>query len=145
MKRVLTVAVAGAILASAATAPAIAHHSAAMFDMDKTISVAGTVKDFQYTNPHSWLIVVAPGPGGTEVEWSFEAEGPSTLLRNGIKKSSLPAGEKVTVRTHPMKDGRPAGAWIDLTKGDGTVLDPHGAPPPGAPGAPGAGATAPSK
>jgi hypothetical protein len=144
MKRVLFVAMAATIVGAAATTPAMAHHSAAMFDMDKTISVSGTVKDFQYTNPHSWLIVMAPGPGGKDVEWSFEAEGPSTLLRNGIKKSSLPAGEKVTVRTHPMKDGRPAGAWIDLTKGDGTVLDPHGGVPAGAPGA-GAAAPAPAK
>ncbi len=139
MNRVYVGAVAGLILAAAATTPALAHHSAAMFDMDKTISVKGTVKDFQYTNPHSWLIVVAPGADGKDVEWSFEAEGPSTLLRNGIKKSSLPAGEKVTVRTHPMKDGRPAGAWIDLTRGDGTVLDPHGGVP--AEAAPGAGAS----
>jgi hypothetical protein len=126
MKRVFFGAVAGTIVAAAATTPALAHHSAAMFDMDKTISVSGTVKEFQYTNPHSWLVVVAPGADGKDVEWSFEAEGPSTLLRVGIKKSSLPPGEKVTVRTHPMKDGRPAGAWIDVTKADGTVLNPTG-------------------
>jgi hypothetical protein len=131
MKRAFLNTIAGTILAAAAIAPAVAHHSSAMFDMAKTISVSGTVKDFQYTNPHSWLLVVAAGPDGKDVEWSFEAEGPSTLLRSGIKKSSLPPGEKVTVRTHPMKDGRPAGAWIDLTKSDGTKLDPHGGPPAG--------------
>jgi hypothetical protein len=125
-------AVVGTILAAAAAAPALAHHSAAMFDMEKTVSLTGVVKDFQYTNPHSWLIVVVPGADGKDVEWSFEAEGPSTLLRNGIKKSSLPAGEKVTMRAHPMKDGRPAGSWIDLTNSQGKVIDPHGPPPPGA-------------
>lgn len=125
MKKVLLGAAAGTILV-AATTPALAHHSAAMFDMDKTVSLSGVVKDFQYTNPHSWLIVMVKGADGKDVEWSFEAEGPSTLLRSGIKKSSLPAGEKITMRTHPMKDGRPAGLWIDLTKGDGSIIDPHG-------------------
>jgi hypothetical protein len=129
MNKVSLGAVAGTILMAGAMAPAVAHHSAAMFDMDKTVSLTGVVKDFQYTNPHSWLIVAVPGADGKEVDWSFEAEGPSTLLQNGIKKSSLPPGEKVTVRTHPMKDGRPAGAWIDLTDSKGKVVDPHGPPP----------------
>jgi Family of unknown function (DUF6152) len=113
---------------------AMAHHSAAMFDMEKEVTVKGTVKDFQYTNPHSWLIVVAPGPGGKDVEWSFETEGPSTLLRAGIKRSSVMVGDKVSMTTHPMKDGRPAGQWLVLTKSDGTILSPRGAPkaPPAA-------------
>ena len=128
MKKLMLGAAAGAILVAAA-APALAHHSAAMFDMEKPITLSGVVKDFQYTNPHSWLVVMVPGADGKEVEWSFEAEGPSTLLRAGIKKSTLPAGEKVTMHTFPMKDGRPAGLWIDLTKSDGTVISPRPAPP----------------
>jgi hypothetical protein len=113
-----------------AVSAAVAHHSAAMFDMEKEITVNGTVKDFQYTNPHSWLIVVTPGPDGKDIVWSFETEGPSTLERAGIKRSSLQAGDKVSVKTHPMKDGRTAGTWLTLTKSDGTVLQPRGAPPP---------------
>lgn len=135
MKRSVVRAVVGVCLVAGATTPVLAHHSAAMFDLEKEVSVHGTVKEFQYTNPHSWLIVVAPGADGKDVEWSFEAEGPSTMMRAGIKKSSLLPGEKVTVRTHPMKDGRPAGSWISLTKGDGTVLAPRGPVPEGPPAA----------
>lgn len=114
-----------AILGQGVGQVAIAHHSFAMFDMDMEVTVQGTVKDFQYTNPHSWLIISVPNTDGTQVDWSFESEGPSTLLRAGIRRSSLVAGEKVTVRTHPMRDGRPGGSWIAVTKEDGTILNPH--------------------
>lgn len=101
-----------------------------MFDSSKEITVQGTVKDFQYTNPHSWLVVSVPDASGKVTDWSFEAEGPSSLLRAGIKKSSLPAGEKVTVKGHPLRDGRPGASLMNVTKADGTVLNPRGAPPP---------------
>jgi hypothetical protein len=128
MKKQIFSALIGAGLAIGVAAPAMAHHSAAMFDQTKEVSIQGTVKEFQYTNPHSWLMVVAPGTDGKDVEWGFEAEGPSTLLRAGIKKSSLNPGDKVTVKAHPMKDGRPAGQWMNATKADGTVLTPRPAP-----------------
>ncbi len=123
----------GLIAAIALVPLAYAHHSGAMFDMQKEITLQGTVKDFQYTNPHSWLIVLVKDKNGAEVEWSFETEGPSTLLQAGIKRSSLQPGDKVTVKTHPMKDGRPAGTWNVVTKSDGTTLTPRApVPPPGA-------------
>jgi len=100
-----------------------AHHSAAMFDMSKTVTLQGTVKEFQYTNPHSWLQVLVPSPDGKTVEWGFETEGPSTLLRVGIKLKTFQPGDKVTIVAHPMRDGRPAGAWISATKADGTVYN----------------------
>ena len=136
MRTPLTLA---AVLVAAAAAPALAHHSFAMFDMNRQITVTGTLKDFQYTNPHSWVIVVAPGPDGKQAEWGFESEGPSTLLRSGIKHSSLTPGDKVTALAYPMRDGRPAGSLIKITKADGTVLTFRGGPPPagvqvGAPG-----------
>ena len=108
--------------------PAVAHHSGSMFDPTKTVTIEGTVKEFQYTNPHSWLEVVVAQPDGKMVEWGFEAEGPSTLLRAGIKAKSLVPGEKVTVVGHPMKDGRTAGSLMTVTKADGTVLSPRGKP-----------------
>jgi hypothetical protein len=123
---------AAVILAS----PALAHHSAAMFDHDKKVTLQGTVKEFQYTNPHSWLQVMVTGPDGKAVEWGFEAEGPSTLLRAGIKAKSFVPGEKVTIVANPMKDGRPAGALITATKADGTVFSPRPSGPAG--GAPAA-------
>lgn len=132
MKHIVLGASAGLLLTAAAGA-ALAHHSAAMFDATKQVTVQGTIKEFQYTNPHSWLIVSVPDASGKVTDWSFEAEGPSTLLRAGIKKSSLPAGEKVTVRGRPMRDGRPAGSLMDVTKADGTVLSPRPGPRPAAP------------
>jgi len=134
-KLLIGLAVSAASLAGLST-PALAHHSAAMFDHDKKVTLQGTVKEFQYTNPHSWLQVMVPGADGKSTEWGFEAEGPSTLLRAGIKASSFKPGDKVTVVANPMKDGRPAGSLIQVTKADGTVLSPRPAGPTAPPVAP---------
>jgi Family of unknown function (DUF6152) len=117
-----------AIFLAAAGTSVPAHHSAAMFDMSKTFTVQGTVKEFQYTNPHSWLQVLVVSPDGKTVEWGFETEGPSTLLRVGIKAKTFLPGDKVTIVAHPMRDGRPAGSWISATKADGTVFNLRPAP-----------------
>ena len=123
---------------AALAAPAFAHHSAAMFDHEKKVTLQGTVKEFQFTNPHSWLQVMVTGPDGKATEWGFEAEGPSTLLRAGIKAKTFQPGDKVTIVANPMKDGRPAGALISATKADGTVFSPRPAGPAGGAGAPAA-------
>jgi hypothetical protein len=104
------------VAAVAVGGQAVAHHSIAMFDMKKEVTITGTVKEFQYTNPHSWLYVVGADEAGKQGEWGFEAEGPSTLLRSGIKKSSLAAGDKVVVKGHPMRDGRTAAALMSVEK-----------------------------
>src|ERR1700680_429727 len=101
------------------SAPALAHHSVAMFDMTKNMTIQGTVKEFQFTNPHSWLQVMVTGADGMTVQWDFEAQGPSSLLRVGIKAKTFMPGDKVTVVVHPMKDGRSAGALITVTAADG--------------------------
>jgi hypothetical protein len=120
-----------AISTLAIAVPAMAHHSAAMFDHDKKVTLTGIVKEFQYTNPHSWIQVMIPGADGKQVQWGFEAEGPSTLLRAGIKASTFRPGDKVTIVANPMKDGRPAGALISATKADGSVFSPRPSGPPG--------------
>jgi hypothetical protein len=98
------------------TLPAQAHHSGAMFDDTKEVTVTGTVKEFQYTNPHSWLIVDVKDKDGKVTTWGFEAEGPSTLMRAGIRASDLPPGTQITITGRPMRDGRPAAAWIKATR-----------------------------
>jgi hypothetical protein len=128
MSKALTIVAGLAALASAA--PALAHHSFAMFDQSKQISISGTVKDFQYTNPHSWVIVTVLGADGKQTDWGFESEGPSTLLRSGIKHSSISPGDKVTATAVPMRDGRPAGSLIKITKADGSVVTFRAGPPP---------------
>jgi hypothetical protein len=125
MSKTKRIGLAGAA-ALAFAAPALAHHSTAMFDSSKTIEVQGTVKEFQYTNPHSWLIVDVENEDGTTTSWGFEAEGPGTLMRRQIGKNTLPVGMEVTVRGNPHVDGRPAAAWVDVTLADGTVLSPRG-------------------
>jgi hypothetical protein len=119
-----------ALCLTALASPALAHHSFAMFDRSKQVSISGVVKEFQYTNPHSWVIVDVAGADGKQTEWGFESEGPSTLLRAGIKHSSLNPGDKVTAVAYPMRDGRPAGSLISVTKADGSVLTFRAGPPP---------------
>lgn len=111
-------------LAAAAT-PAFAHHSAVMFDDQKEVTVTGVVKEFQYTNPHSWLLVDVKNEDGSVTTWGFEAEGPSTLTRAGIRKSDFSPGTELTISGHPMRDGRPAAAWTTATRGDGKKFDPR--------------------
>jgi len=98
------------------TLESAAHHSGAMFDDTKEVTVTGKVKEFQYTNPHSWLLVDVEEPGGQVTTWGFEAEGPSTLIRAGIRKSDFQAGTEVTISGRPMRDGRPAAAWTRATR-----------------------------
>ena len=105
-----------ALALTAVAVPAIAHHSSAMFDDKKEITVTGVVKEFQYTNPHSWLLVDVKGPDGKVTTWGFEAEGPSTLQRAGIRKGDLAPGMPITITGHPMRDGRPAAAWVRATR-----------------------------
>jgi hypothetical protein len=102
-----------------------AHHAASMFDNQKEVTITGVVKDFQYTNPHSWLLVDATNKDGSVTTWGFEAEGPSTLMRAGIRKTDLAPGTKVSVTAHPMKNGQPAGAWMKAVRDDGMVFDPR--------------------
>lgn len=105
------------------TSQAVAHHSGEMLEHERTVTLTGIVKEFRYINPHSWLIVDIQNDGGTTTTWGFEAEGPQDLMHGGVCKSDLPPGEKVTITGHPVRDGRPAAAWLSLVKEDGTLLN----------------------
>ena len=105
--------------------PGIAHHSGAMFEKVKTITVEGVVKQFQYTNPHSWLLVDVKNKDGSVTTWGFEAEGPSTLQRAGIRPSDFAVGTKLKITGHPMRDGSPAAAWVEATRADCKRFDPR--------------------
>ena len=114
-----------AVIASVAV-PVLAHHSATMFESEKTITVEGVVKQFQFTNPHSWLLVDVKDKNGKVTTWGFEAEGPSTLQRAGIRPSDFAAGTKLKITGHPMKDGSPAAIWVDAVRvTDGKRFDPR--------------------
>jgi hypothetical protein len=105
--------------------PGVAHHSGAMFESVKTITVDGVVKEFQYSNPHSWLLVDVKNKNGSTTTWGFEAEGPSTLQRAGIRPSDFKPGTKLKITGHPMKDGSPAALWVDAVREDGKRFDPR--------------------
>ena len=109
-------------------APAGAHHSFAMFDMDRTASIAGTVKVFQITNPHGWLRILVPDPGGAQNEWSIELGGPGQLDRIGLTGSAIHAGDKITVQLHPFRDGSYGGQFISATLPNGQVIGQRPAP-----------------
>jgi hypothetical protein len=115
-----------AAAAFAAAAPASAHHSGAMFDSDKQVTIEGVVKQMQFTNPHSWLQVVAADAAGKPVEWSFELAAPTVLVRSGFTKNSLKPGDKVSVVGHPLKDGRPGAGLITVKTAGGEVLPRRG-------------------
>jgi hypothetical protein len=126
MKKPILVAALLAVTSAAAPMLVSAHHSAAMFDEKKTITVDGVVKEFQYTNPHSWLLVDVTGPDGKVVTWGFEAEGPSTLQRAGIRPSEFPVGTRLSITGRPMKDGRPAATWeYAVRQKDGKKFNPR--------------------
>ena len=103
----------------------LAHHSAAMFDEKKTVTVEGEVKEFQFTNPHSWLLVDVKDKDGKVTTWGFEAEGPSTLARAGIRPSDFKAGTRLKITGNPMKDGRPAAIWVSAVRADGKAFNPR--------------------
>jgi len=111
--RVATFAIA---LAASATAPVLAHHSGAMFEDKKEVTLTGVVKEFQFTNPHSWLLVDVKGADGKVTTWGFEAEGPSSMTRAGIRLKDFTPGTPVTMTGRPMKDGRPAALWVKATR-----------------------------
>ncbi len=121
---------------AAVAAPAVAHHSDAMFAGDKEVVLNGTVKAFQYTNPHSWIQLMVPKEKGGAVEWSIETGAPIVLLRAGIKRTALMPGDKVTVRAHPLRNGAPGGSLVNVTKADGSVISLRGPGGAGAPAAP---------
>ena len=96
--------------------PARAHHSGAMFEPTREVTLSGVVKEFQFTNPHSWLLVDVKGADGKVTTWGFEAEGPSSMLRAGIRLKDFTPGTPVTIIGRPMKDGRPAALWVKATR-----------------------------
>ena len=126
--RITAIAAGGLALAAM---PALAHHSFAMFDQSKQMTLEGTVHEFQWTNPHSF-IELDVAIGGKVQRWAIELNSPNNLTRQGWRRTSLKAGEKISVRIAPLRDGPPGGLFLDLRKADGKVLD-SGLPKNGTP------------
>jgi hypothetical protein len=106
--------------------PGLAHHSNAMYDQDKTVTLRGKVKEFQWTNPHCWIeLVVAAAPGG-EV-WSIQMGPPGNLYRDGWRPSALHIGDELLIQVHPIRDRSRGGIWVSGTRADGTPIASHAA------------------
>jgi len=114
---------------------ALAHHSFAMFDNQVDMVLEGTVREFQWTNPHTWIQLMVKDAAGKEVEWSLEGQSPNGLVRQGWARSSVKAGDKATVVIHPLKDGSAGGSVVRVTI-DGQAIGRPAGPPPGANGEP---------
>jgi hypothetical protein len=104
------------------TVPAAAHHSGAMFDDKKSVTLSGTVKEFQWTNPHCWIQVLVPAAKGEPVEWSVEMGAPFEVVRTGLRPGTIKAGDKITVVVQPMRDGSRAGLFVSASGPDGKPL-----------------------
>lgn len=115
-----TIAMGGALFVAAL--PVAAHHSSAMYDLTTSQSIDGTVKQFQWTNPHAWIYVSVPAADGKVTDYSIELTSPNLLMRRGWRPSTLKTGDKVTVVLNPLRDGSPGGRIVSVTMPDGKVL-----------------------
>jgi hypothetical protein len=116
-------------IAAAYAAPALAHHSFAMFDHEKTVTLSGIVKEFEWTNPHAWIhINAADEKSGRQVEWSFEMGSVGQVAGQGWKADTIKPGDKITVVMHPLKDGSRGGQYMSATLADGRTFK-NGGPP----------------
>jgi hypothetical protein len=102
--------------------PGSAHHSFTMFDLDKKITITGSVTSFEWTNPHAYIEIDVPGENGEVKHWSIEMGSPSILMRSGWKVNSLKPGDKATLIINPLKNGQAGGFLFYLTLPDGRVL-----------------------
>jgi hypothetical protein len=117
-----------------AAVPVFAHHSMAGFDRTKTVAVTGTVKEFKWANPHSWIEMEVPDARGAVTVWNVEMTSPAVLIRAGWKSSVMKPGDKVTVNCHPQITGEPGCIFVSVTLGDGRTLTDR--PASAAPAAP---------
>jgi hypothetical protein len=113
---------AGAMLVMATGAPALAHHSYAMFDSAQNKQLDGVVQDFKWTNPHSYIEVLVTDDKGQTQKWTAECGSPAQMVRNGWRSSSLKPGDKVVLTVHPLRSGEFGGSFVSVQTADGKVL-----------------------
>ena len=116
------VAWASALAVTLTASTALAHHSFAMFDMTKEVTVSGTIKQFQWTNPHAYIQLTGKDASGRDVEWSMEMGAPMYLYARGWRPSSLKAGMRVNVTLNPLRNGKPGGVVREVTTADGRSI-----------------------
>ena len=111
----LVIAAAAAVTLGTLARPAIAHHSFAMFDRTKELKLTGQVKDFQWTNPHTWIQLLVPDAKGGATEWSIEGASLNSLVRAGWKRNSVKVGDTVNVVVNPARDGTKLASLVSVS------------------------------
>lgn len=122
-RRPMTKGIVAALVLGALAVPVAAHHSYAMFDMTKSVDLKGTVVQFKWTNPHAWLVVAVKDASGTPVEWNVEMNSPNNLAGLGWKRSTLKAGDEVTIIVHPLKGDKAGGSFMSATLASGQKIN----------------------
>jgi hypothetical protein len=109
-------------MAVSIAAPAVAHHSFAMFDREKSVTMTGIVKEFEWTNPHVWIHMMVADSTGKPVEWSFEMQAIAQDMAGGWRPDSVKPGDQVSIDFHPLKDGSRGGQLVAATLANGKRL-----------------------
>jgi len=122
IKHVAFIIIMTALLVSLGPGPAAAHHSYSAFEMQKDMTITGTVKRMDWTNPHTWLWLDVPNDKGGVDTWGIEGMSPNYLARRGWTKNTLKFGDKITVVIHPLKDGSHGGSFQSATRPTGETL-----------------------
>jgi len=103
--------------------PAFAHHSFAMFDYNKEVTLVGEVKEFRWTNPHIHILINVPDTNGRVAEWDIEGATPNSIRRGqGWGRETLKMGDKISIVVHPMKDGTNGAMMVRATWADGKPI-----------------------
>ena len=112
---ILVVLLAGAVTFSA-------HHGTSAYDMSTEISLSGTVKEWTFGNPHTWLWLTVPSPQNPAEEWSIESAPPNYLTGQGWSPATLKANEKLTVLISPLKGEPKRGILLEVKRNNGETL-----------------------
>jgi hypothetical protein len=112
MKRRLVAFTVGAAFVAASGA-ALAHHSFAMFDQDHPMELTGTVTEFKFTSPHTFILLEVKGSDGSATVWNLEGASPSALVREGWASKTLKTGDQLKMTIDPLRSGAPGGSWSE--------------------------------
>ena len=119
MKKAALIAVAAMALTPM---PSVAHHSFAMFDLQETIALEGTVHRFKWQNPHAWLQVDVGIAGGGSERWAIEMTSPNNLALEGWRRTTVRTGDSVTLYVHPLRNGAKGGSFSGVRLANGETL-----------------------
>lgn len=122
MKGLRTIAIIAALLL-ANVSTGRAHHSHSMFDTSMEVTITGAVTTFSYRNPHVFLYVDVKNEKGELVSWAVEMSNITNMQARGIFRSTFKAGDVVTVKLNPLKDGRPGGNYTSVIAADGKAYE----------------------